>query len=96
MNSTVYSAPYSEEDVRAIPCPLPDSVPLWKDDGGLTGQKILRQACTHLLPKLKIADVLTPVLFMEFVLVWPELLKASLLSRGMDVAWEVLEGAMLP
>lgn len=25
INSTVYSVPYSEEDVRAVLCPLPDS-----------------------------------------------------------------------
>lgn len=47
-------------------------------------------------PELKIAGVLTSELFMEFVLVWPDLLEASLLSCGIDVAREVLEGAMLP
>lgn len=38
------------------------------------------------LPELKIAGVLTSVLFIEFVLLWPGLLEASLLSCGMDVA----------
>lgn len=47
------------------------------------------------LPELNIAGVLTSVLFMEFVLLWPGLLEASLLSCGMDVAREVLEGGML-
>lgn len=47
------------------------------------------------LPELKIAGVLTSLLFMELVLLWPGLLEASLLSCGMDVAREIPEGGML-